>query len=370
VNGTARVRRGRVVVGMSGGVDSAVAALLLRDQGFEVHGLHMRNWDEDDVYCSAADDFQNARAVCETIGIPLHRVEFAAEYRERVFAHFLAEHRAGRTPNPDVLCNREIKFGVFLDYARRLGAERIATGHYARVERDDDGLAHLRTARDNAKDQTYFLHAVPQGALAQTLFPLGGMEKSDVRALARERGLPNYDRPDSTGICFIGERPFRQFLANFLEETPGPMRTPEGETVGEHRGLAYYTLGQRHGLGLGGRRDGPEAPWFVVGKDLERNVLIVAQGEDHPLLYSDHLTAVDACWVAGPPAGLPLRCAARVRHRQPAQPCVLDATGDGSYVVRFDTPQRAVTPGQYVVFYLGDECLGGSVIASAGRSGL
>jgi tRNA-specific 2-thiouridylase len=350
---------------MSGGVDSSVAALLLREQGYDVHGLYMQNWDEEDGYCSAADDFQEARAAAGLIGIPLHRVSFAAEYRARVFEHFLAEHRAGRTPNPDVLCNREIKFGSFLAYARRLGAARIATGHYARVAHDSAGVAHLYQGCDRAKDQSYFLHAVPQEALAQTLFPLGELPKSEVRARARAAGLANHDRRDSTGICFIGERPFRAFLANFLPEQPGPIRTPEGETVGEHRGLAYYTLGQRQGLGLGGRRAGPDAPWFVVGKDLARNLLWVAQGDDHPWLWSDALCAVDMHWIAAAPARLPLRCAARVRYRQPRQSCTVTAIDARRFEVRFDEPQRAVTPGQYVVLYDGEECLGGGVIASS-----
>jgi tRNA-specific 2-thiouridylase len=353
---------------MSGGVDSAVAALLLREQGWDVHGLFMQNWDDDDVYCSAADDFQEARAAATLLGIPLHRVSFAAEYRARVFERFLAEHRAGRTPNPDVLCNREIKFGSFLEYARRLGAERIATGHYARVECDAAGVSHLYQGRDRAKDQSYFLHAVPREALAQTLFPLGELHKSQVRARARTAGFANHDRRDSTGICFIGERPFRAFLSGFLPEEPGLMRTPEGELVGRHRGLAYYTLGQRQGLGLGGRRGAPEAPWFVVAKDVERNVLYVAQGSDHPWLYSDTLRAVAVHWIAGAPARLPLRCAARVRYRQPQQACTVTAIDADGLELRFDEPQRAVTPGQYVVLYAGEECLGGGVIASSGRT--
>jgi len=354
----------RVVVGMSGGVDSSVAALLLQEEGYEVHGLFMQNWEEDDSYCEAAADFQEARAASEVLGIPLHRVNFAEEYRARVFEHFLAEHRAGRTPNPDVLCNREIKFGTFLAYARRLGASRIATGHYARVERDSDGVAHLYQGRDRAKDQSYFLHAVAQSALAQTLFPLGELDKSAARARARQRGLANFDRPDSTGICFIGERPFRRFLSGFLPEDPGPMCTPEGETVGRHIGLAYYTLGQRRGLGLGGRRDGRDAAWFVVGKDKTRNVLVVAQGDDPPELYTSTLTAADPHWIAGPPARVPLLCAAKVRYRQVDQPCTIVSIDAERCVVRFDDAQRAVTPGQYVVFYDGEECLGGAVIAS------
>jgi tRNA-specific 2-thiouridylase len=350
---------------MSGGVDSSVAALLLREQGHDVHGLFMQNWDEDDVYCSAADDFQEARAAADVLGIPLHRVNFAAEYRARVFEHFLAEHRAGRTPNPDVLCNREIKFGIFLEYARRLGATRIATGHYARVAHDAAGIAHLYQGRDRAKDQSYFLHAIPQEALGVTLFPLGDLAKSEVRARARAAGLANHDRRDSTGICFIGERHFRTFLAGFLPEEPGAMRTPEGETVGRHSGLAYYTLGQRQGLGLGGRRGGTEAPWFVIGKDVAENVLYVGQGDDHPWLYSEALTANAMHWIATAPARLPLRCAARVRYRQPQQTCTLTAIDAERVEVRFDEPQRAITPGQYVVLYAGEECLGGGVIAAS-----
>jgi tRNA-uridine 2-sulfurtransferase len=357
------VCEGRVVVGMSGGVDSSVAAWLLQEQGYEVHGLYMQNWDDEDGYCSAADDFQEARGACELLDIPLHRVSFAAEYRARVFEHFLAEHRAGRTPNPDVLCNREIKFGVFLDYARRLGAERIATGHYVRTERDALGITHLYQGRDPAKDQSYFLHAVPQQALARALFPLGEMRKAQVRARARARGFRNHDRRDSTGICFIGERPFRRFLAGHLPEEPGPMCTPEGELVGSHAGLAYYTLGQRQGLGLGGRAGGSDAAWFVVGKDDARNALIVAQGDDHPRLYSDVLVADDMHWIGAAPVS-PLRCAARVRYRQAQQACTVSALEDGRWQVRFDEAQRAVTPGQYVVLYADEECLGGGVIAS------
>ena len=357
-------RTGRVVVGISGGVDSSVAALLLRDQGYEVHGLFMQNWDEDDSYCDAAADFQEARSASEVLGIPLHRVNFAAEYRARVFEHFLAEHRAGRTPNPDVLCNREIKFGAFFAYALRLGAEQMATGHYARVQRDAAGVAHLYQGHDRAKDQSYFLHAVPQAALQRTLFPLGEMQKSDVRATARRRGLANFDRRDSTGICFIGERPFRRFLSGFLPEEPGPMCTPDGATVGTHMGLAYYTLGQRRGLGLGGRRDGPEAAWFVVGKDTARNVLVVVQGDDHPDLYTRTVSATQPHWIAGAPSQLPLRCAAKVRYRQADQACTILSIEADRCEVRFDEAQRAVTPGQYVVFYSGEECLGGAVIAS------
>ncbi len=357
----------KVIVGMSGGVDSAVSALLLRDAGLEVEGLFMANWDadDDDAYCTSAADFQSARAACAEIGIPLHRVSFAARYRESVFRYFLDEYRRGRTPNPDVLCNREIKFGAFLHYAKRLGATSIATGHYARLEPRGDEVV-LRRGADPAKDQTYFLHAVPQAALRQTRFPIGALRKSRVREIARARGLPNFDRRDSTGICFIGERPFREFLARYLPAQPGEMRTPEGERVGRHEGLMYYTLGQRRGLGLGGVSGGDEAPWYVVDKRLDANVLVVAQGEP-ALLFSDHLRAAGAHWIAGRPPAAPCRLTARVRYRQAPQACELlriDAAAD-RLAVRFERPQRAVTPGQFVVFYDGDTCLGGATIEAA-----
>src|SRR5215469_14955141 len=288
----------RVIVGLSGGVGSAVAALLLKEQGWEVHGLFMSNWEEDDDgYCTAAQDFQDARAVARELDIPLHRASFAAEYRERVFQHFLAEHHAGRTPNPDVLCNREIKFGVALRYARRLGAARFATGHYARILQGPAG-AELHKARDAAKDQSYFLHAVDMAELAATLMPIGELEKGAVRERARRAGLPVFDKPDSTGICFIGERPFREFLGKFLDKTPGPIESPDGEQLGTHQGLAFYTLGQRGGLQIGGRRGHSEEPWYVAVKDAKRNVLVVVQGHDHPLLASEALTTGPMHWLA------------------------------------------------------------------------
>lgn len=347
---------------MSGGVDSAVAALLLREQGHQVEGLFMTNWDgDDDAYCTNAEDLRSAADVCRELGIVLHRVNFAARYRDTVFRYFLDEYRAGRTPNPDVLCNREIKFGEFLRYARRLGAEAIATGHYARVRRDDEGRPQLLKGVDPQKDQSYFLHAVPEAALAITHFPLGAMHKREVRERARREGLRNYDRRDSTGICFIGERPFREFLATYLPAQPGPVCTPDGERVGEHRGLMFYTLGQRRGLGLGGRADGVDAPWYVVDKDVRRNVLTVTQG-DGELLYSDRLWASAPHWIGATPA-LPRRLQARVRYRQAPQDCVVCA-GDRAdeLCVTFDRPQRAVTPGQFCVFYDGDWCLGGATI--------
>ena len=356
----------RVILGLSGGVDSAVAALLLKDEGYDVHALHMTNWEDDDGYCTAAEDLQDARRVCEQLDIPLHHANFARQYRDQVFEYFLKEYRAGRTPNPDVLCNREIKFGVFRDYAKRLGGDLLATGHYARCGLVD-GQGALFKGRDPGKDQSYFLHAVSAEAFAETVFPLGELQKGEVRQIARDRGLAVHDKKDSTGICFIGERPFREFLATYLPANPGPMRTPDGEVMGEHQGLMYYTLGQRQGLLIGGHRDHGEEPWYVVGKDLADNALIVAQGE-HAMLFSDGLTATDASWIGKVPDGLDegLRCAAKVRYRQADQACVVTALGDNRLAVRFDAPQKAVAPGQFVVFYDGDRCLGGAVIDELG----
>ncbi len=349
-----------VVVGLSGGVDSAVAALLLREQGFEVHGLYMSNWDDDDAYCTAAQDFQDARAVARELAIPLHRVSFAAQYRARVFERFLAEHRAGRTPNPDVLCNREVKFGVALPYARRLGGEWFATGHYARLVRGPQGT-ELHQARDRGKDQTYFLHAVERGELERVLMPVGDLLKDEVRERARRAGLPVFDKPDSTGICFIGERPFREFLARFLPSDPGPIESSEGRRLGTHCGLAFYTLGQREGLQIGGRRDAMPQPWYVAAKDRARNALIVVQGRDHPLLKHAELTTERMHWLAeGVEA--PRRCAVKVRHRQAEQPARLEPQAQGTARIVFDEPQRALTPGQYAVAYEGTRCLGGGVI--------
>jgi tRNA-specific 2-thiouridylase len=357
----------RVVHGLSGGVDSAVAAVLLKEAGADVHALHMTNWEDEDGYCTAAEDLQDARNVCEQLGIPLHHVNFAKQYRDRVFQYFLDEYAAGRTPNPDVLCNREIKFGVFREHAKRLGGELLATGHYARTA-VIDGQTVLLKAADLNKDQSYFLHAVSSEALAETVFPLGDLQKDDVRRIARDHGLVVHDKKDSTGICFIGERPFREFLSTYLPANPGPILTPDGTQVGEHHGLMYYTLGQRQGLGIGGRKDAGDAPWYVVDKDPASNALIVAQG-DTDLLLSDSLVATDVSWINGPPAGLDngFNCTCKVRYRQADQACTVHTAPDRAIAVRFDEPQRAVAPGQYVVFYNGDRCLGGAVIDQIGK---
>jgi tRNA-uridine 2-sulfurtransferase len=356
----------KVIVGLSGGVDSAVAALLLVEQGLEVQGLFMSNWDEEDAYCTQAQDYQDARAVARVLGIPLHRVNFAAEYRTRVFEYFLAEHRAGRTPNPDVLCNREVKFGVALRHARRLGADRFATGHYARLP--PGSTVQLRKAVDTLKDQTYFLHAVHSADLGLALMPIGDYTKTQVREHARRAGLPVFDKPDSTGICFIGERPFREFLRQYIQETPGPIESPDGAPLGTHCGLAFYTLGQRGGLGIGGRHESDAAPWYVAAKDLARNVLIAVQGHDHPLLCARELHCEKLHWLTAPPAA-PRRCTVRVRHRHTDQPALLHPEANGTVRVLFDTAQRALTPGQFAVAYDGDLCLGGGTISAVGAFG-
>ena len=363
----------RIVVGLSGGVDSAVTAWLLKRAGHEVVGIFMKNWEDDDAdeYCSSRQDFLDAASVADVLGIEIEHVNFTAEYRERVFAEFLREYRVGRTPNPDVLCNAEIKFKAFLDHAVRLGAEKIATGHYARVRATAGGRFELLKGLDGRKDQSYFLHRLNQAQLARTLFPVGELEKTEVRRIAAEIGLPNAKKKDSTGICFIGERPFREFLNRYLANTPGPMKDDRGRTIGEHVGLSFYTLGQRKGIGLGGlkerasARGGSEhAPWFVAKKDLAGNVLYVVQGHAHPWLLSDALLAEDASWVAGiaPPPG---RYAARTRYRQADAACeVVRDQGDDALGLRFEAAQWAVTPGQSAVLYDGAVCLGGAVIAS------
>ncbi|HET9976415.1 MAG TPA: tRNA 2-thiouridine(34) synthase MnmA [Burkholderiaceae bacterium] len=358
----------RVVVGLSGGVDSAVSAWLLKQQGFDVVGLFMKNWEDDDdsEYCSSNIDFVDAAAVADVIGIEVEHVNFAAEYKDRVFAEFLREYAAGRTPNPDVLCNAEIKFKAFLDHALRLGAARIATGHYARV-RERDGAFELLKGLDPAKDQSYFLHRLTQAQLARTLFPVGELKKTEVRRIAAEIGLPNAKKKDSTGICFIGERPFRAFLNRYLSHAPGPIEDERGRRLGMHVGLSFYTLGQRQGLGIGGvkgRADaaGEHAPWFVARKDPARNALVVVQGHEHPALQSTALSADDLSWVAGvPPA--PGRYAAKTRYRQADAACTLSVR-ESDFALAFDAPQWAVTPGQSAVLYDGERCLGGGVIAA------
>jgi tRNA-uridine 2-sulfurtransferase len=360
---------GTVIVGMSGGVDSAVAALLLLEAGHSVQGLFMSNWeDDDDAYCTTATDFQDARRVCDTLGIALHRVSFAAEYRERVFGHFLREYAAGRTPNPDVLCNREIKFGVCLDYMHRLGASRIATGHYARLRRTDTGTQLLKGA-DGAKDQSYFLHGVAPAALARTLFPIGELRKDEVRRRAHAAGLRVFDKPDSTGICFIGERPFQDFLSRHLATAAGPIESAGGEVIGEHRGLALYTLGQRSGLKIGGRAGAAAAPWYVAAKDPRRNALIVVQDPEHPLLMSDEFEVEEVRWLSLPqtPAH-EFECAVKTRYRQSDLTCRVRLGSEGRWHVTLREPARAVTPGQYAVFYRDELCLGGGVIAERHNS--
>ena len=352
-----------IMVAVSGGVDSAVSAWLLKSQGHRVAGMFMKNWEEDDRLgaCTAEEDAADAQAVADLLGIRLHRRNFAAEYWDFVFEDFLAEYRAGRTPNPDILCNREIKFKTFLEHAQDLGAERIATGHYVRGD-CRDGVHRLLKGRDPGKDQSYFLYTIGQEQLARTVFPVGELLKPEVRRVAEEAELRVHDKKDSTGICFIGERNFREFLSGYIPPEPGPIQTPEGAVIGEHAGLAYYTLGQRQGLGIGGVRGFPEEPWYVLHKDLEHNVLFVGQGHDHPWLHASTLLASRLSWVSGraPEAGRSLT--AKVRYRQLDQACTVEAAEDDRLVLRFSTPQRAVTPGQSVVLYDGEECLGGGVI--------
>jgi len=355
--------RSCIVVGLSGGVDSAVTALLLKQQGHEVIGLFMKNWEDDDdsEYCSSRQDLIDAVAVADTIGIPIEAVNFAKEYKDRVFSYFLREYEAGRTPNPDILCNSEIKFKAFLDHAIRLGATQIATGHYAKV-REQDGLFQLLKADDASKDQSYFLHRLNQPQLSKSMFPLGGLLKSQVRAIAREHRLANHAKKDSTGICFIGERPFREFLNRYLPTKPGDMVTPEGKVVGQHIGLSFYTIGQRQGLGIGGSRETTGEPWFVAGKDMANNRLIVVQGHSHPLLQKAELDALDMHWISGSAPDSARAYAAKTRYRQQDAACHLTLTGADSARFTFDEAQWAVTPGQSVVAYDGDICLGGGII--------
>ena len=356
----------KVVIGMSGGVDSSVAAWMLKQQGYEVVGLFMKNWEDDDSdeYCSARQDWLDVVSVADLIGIDVEAVNFAAEYRERVFADFLREYAAGRTPNPDVLCNAEIKFKAFLDHAMSLGADAIATGHYARVRRQDEGVQLLK-AVDASKDQSYFLHRLTQTQLEKVLFPLGEIEKTEVRKIAQEIGLPNARKKDSTGICFIGERPFREFLNRYLPRTPGPIKTVEGKTVGEHMGFAFFTLGQRKGIGLGGSQDGTGDAWYVARKDVGNNTLYVAQGHEHPWLLTNALSAMDASWIAGSPPA-PGNFSAKTRYRQADSACEIQTGPSGvqSFQLQFPEPQWAVTPGQSAVLYDGEICLGGGIITA------
>lgn len=358
-------RLGRVVIGMSGGVDSSVAALLLKQQGYDVIGIFMKNWDETDEngVCSADEDAEDVRRVCEQIGIPYYTVNFERQYYDKVFSYFLDEYRRGRTPNPDVMCNREIKFGEFLAKAKSLGADYLATGHYARVSRDENGVTTLERGVDSNKDQTYFLHQLSQEQLASALFPIGHLPKPEVRRIAEENGLATARKKDSTGVCFIGERNFKQFLSGYLPAQPGSMvDLRSGEVKGRHDGLMYYTFGQRQGLGIGG--SGTGEPWFVADKDLERNILYVVQGDAHPRLYSSSLKASGVNWIAPELPQGELRCTAKFRYRQPDQGVTLRLAADGTADVLFDEPQKAITPGQAVVFYDGDVCLGGGTIDS------
>ncbi len=364
---TSSAKHSKVIVGMSGGVDSSVSALLLLQQGYAVEGLFMKNWDEDDgtEYCTAQQDLSDAEKVCKTLGIPLHSANFAAEYWDNVFEYFLDEYRAGRPPNPDILCNREIKFKVFLEYAELLGADFIATGHYVR-KRSENGNTLLCKGLDNNKDQSYFLHSVEEAALAKTLFPVGELEKPEVRRLAEEHGLITHDKKDSTGICFIGERRFKDFLEQYIPAQPGPMKTPDGTQLGEHQGLMFYTLGQREGLGIGGVKTADEAPWYVVTKDVPNNTLIVAQGNNHPLLFSSVLKVSQLHWINPRPTSTEFSCMAKIRYRQSDQTCRIKVSKDGTdCTVTFGQPQRAATPGQSLVMYQDDICLGGGVIESS-----
>jgi tRNA-specific 2-thiouridylase len=353
----------KIVVGMSGGVDSSVAALLLKRQGYEVVGLFMKNWedDDDDEYCSTREDLIDCASVAEVIGIDLEVVNFSAEYKERVFSAFLAEYSAGRTPNPDILCNAEIKFKAFLDHAMALGAQRIATGHYSRV-REAAGKFELLKAADLSKDQSYFLHRLNQAQLARVLFPVGDLKKTEVRKLAKAAGLHNFAKRDSTGICFIGERPFREFLNRYLPKKPGVMRTPEGRIVGEHIGLSFYTIGQRKGVGIGGLKGSRGTPWYVAGKDPEKDELIVVQGRDHPLLLRPGLKAVDLAWVSGKAPDPSAFYGGKTRYRQAEAPCRVRPVSGDDLVIEFSAPQWAVTPGQSAVLYSSEVCLGGGVI--------
>jgi tRNA-uridine 2-sulfurtransferase len=353
-----------VIIGLSGGVDSSVSAYLLKEQGYAVEAVFMKNWEEDDndEYCSASVDVADAQAVCDTLNIPLHTVNFAAEYWDRVFDIFLQEYHLGRTPNPDILCNKEIKFKLFLDYCLKTrGAHYLATGHYARISHENSHYNLLRGI-DSNKDQSYFIYTLGQNALSKSLFPIGHLSKPEVRALAKKMGLKTHDKKDSTGICFIGERKFKDFLARYLPAQPGNIESIDGEIIGKHDGLMYYTIGQRQGLKIGGKKKALEAPWYVIAKEVARNVLIVAQTHDHPLLFKNTLLCNDLSWCSGVAPSYPLHCTAKTRYRQKDAACTVTPTTDGTLLVRFDVAQWAVTPGQAIVFYQDALCLGGGTI--------
>lgn len=356
----------KVITGMSGGVDSSVSAALLKQQGLEVEGMFMKNWEEDDTqeFCTADEDVKDAQAVCEQLGIKLHRRNFASEYWDHVFEEFLSEYQQGRTPNPDILCNREIKFKTFLDHADDLGAKMMATGHYVRKS-ERNGEFQLLKGRDQNKDQSYFLYAINQYQLSRTLFPVGEIEKPEVRQIAQSLGLDVYNKKDSTGICFIGEKRFQDFLSTYLKPNPGDIVTPTGQVIGQHNGLMYYTIGQRQGLGIGGVKNGLSEPWFVIAKNHESNQLLAGQSDQNHLMFDDTLKAKQATWIAGKQPTFPLQCAAKIRYRQADQHCVVTAVDSATIQVKFKEPQKAITPGQSVVFYQGEVCLGGAIIDSS-----
>ena len=359
------MKKQRVIVGLSGGVDSSVAAFLLKRQGYDVVGLFMKNWEDDDTdtYCSSRQDFLDAISVADVLDIPIEAANFSVEYKDRVFSHFLSEYRAGRTPNPDILCNAEIKFKAFLDHAKQLGADYIATGHYAQLKQYN-GKIQLLKGEDGTKDQSYFLYRLNQQQLANTLFPIGHLFKREVRKIAQEQKLPNFSKKDSTGICFIGERPFREFLSQYLPPEPGEIQTPDGKVVGEHTGLMYYTLGQRQGLGIGGSREGSNEPWFVSAKKMGQNILVVVQGHDHPDLLRPSLSAMDLTWISGQEPHCNWVYAAKTRYRQPDAACAITHINDNNCQIEFAQSQWAVTPGQSVVVYESNVCLGGGIITN------
>lgn len=353
----------KIIVGMSGGVDSSVAAYLLHKQGFNVEGLFMKNWEEDDdeEYCSASVDLADAQSICDQIGIPLHTVNFSSEYWDRVFEYFLTEYKAGRTPNPDIICNKEIKFRAFLDHALNLDADYIATGHYANCD-ISEYEASLSKGLDANKDQSYFLHTLDQQQLSKTLFPIGKLEKSEVREIAKQNGFDTFDKKDSTGICFIGERKFRDFLKNYIPAQHGEIRTLDNKKIGEHEGVMFYTIGQRQGLGIGGQSEHSEQPWYVSDKDVDSNYLYVVQGHEHESLYHSKLLTQELHWIAGKPASSLDKLKAKTRYRQTDQACTIHSVAENNYEITFNEPQWAITPGQSVVLYQGDTCLGGAII--------